>query len=51
MDYGMPRADDMSPVDFRFASIPTKTNPLGVKGGSEAGNERDHRRTGIPGAP
>jgi carbon-monoxide dehydrogenase large subunit len=38
MDYGMPRADDMSPVDFRFASIPAKTNPLGVKGGSEAGN-------------
>ena len=38
MDYGMPRADDMPPVDFRFASIPAKTNPLGVKGGSEAGN-------------
>lgn len=38
MDYGMPRADDMPPVDPRFASIPAKTNPLGVKGGSEAGN-------------
>jgi carbon-monoxide dehydrogenase large subunit len=34
----MPRADDISPVDFRFASIPAQTNPLGVKGGSEAGN-------------
>ena len=38
MDYGMPRADDMPPVHPRFASIPAKTNPLGVKGGSEAGN-------------
>jgi carbon-monoxide dehydrogenase large subunit len=38
MDYGMPRADDMPPVDFRLVSIPAKTNPLGVKGGSEAGN-------------
>jgi len=38
MDYGMPRAADMPPVNCRFASIPAKTNPLGVKGGSEAGN-------------
>ena len=38
MDYGMPRAADIPPVDFRFASLPAKTNPLGVKGGSEAGN-------------
>jgi aerobic carbon-monoxide dehydrogenase large subunit len=38
MDYGMPRAADMPPVNSRFASIPAKTNPLGVKGGSEAGN-------------
>lgn len=38
MDYGMPRATHIPPVDFRFASIPATTNPLGVKGGSEAGN-------------
>jgi len=38
MDYGMPRADDMPPVESHFATIPAKTNPLGVKGGSEAGN-------------
>lgn len=38
MDYGMPRADDIPDVDSQFAAIPAKTNPLGVKGGSEAGN-------------
>ena len=38
MDYGMPRADDMPPVNSQFTTIPAKTNPLGVKGGSEAGN-------------
>jgi carbon-monoxide dehydrogenase large subunit len=38
MDYGMPRADDMPPVEAHFATIPAKTNPLGIKGGSEAGN-------------
>jgi aerobic carbon-monoxide dehydrogenase large subunit len=38
MDYGMPRADDIPPVNSQFATIPAKTNPLGVKGGSEAGN-------------
>jgi carbon-monoxide dehydrogenase large subunit len=38
MDYGMPRADDMPPVESHFVTIPAKTNPLGVKGGSEAGN-------------
>ena len=38
MDYGMPRAGDMPPVESHFAAIPAKTNPLGVKGGSEAGN-------------
>lgn len=38
MDYGMPRAEDIPPVNSRFAAIPAKTNPLGVKGGSEAGN-------------
>jgi carbon-monoxide dehydrogenase large subunit len=38
MDYGMPRADIMPPMSWDDASIPTKTNPLGVKGGGEAGN-------------
>lgn len=41
MDYRMLRADDMMPVvDLRLAnhSVPTKTNPLGVKGVGEAGN-------------
>ena len=57
MDYGMPRAADMPPIDPRFVSIPATTNPLGVKGGSEAGNiaapaghrERDRRRACVTG--
>ncbi len=38
MDYGMPRADDM--VQFACANnpVPTKVNPLGIKGAGEAGN-------------
>jgi carbon-monoxide dehydrogenase large subunit len=38
MDYGMPRAQDIPPIDAHFASIPATTNLLGVKGGSESGN-------------
>jgi carbon-monoxide dehydrogenase large subunit len=38
MDYGMPRADDMPDIVSEAAPVPTKTNLLGVKGGSEAGN-------------
>lgn len=38
MDYAMPRADAMPEVASEFAPIPTKLNPLGAKGGSEAGN-------------
>ena len=38
MDYAMPRADDMPNVVSDTAPVPTKTNLLGVKGGSEAGN-------------
>lgn len=38
MDYGMPRADDMPDMASGVAPVPTKTNLLGVKGGSEAGN-------------
>ena len=38
MDYGMPRADDIPNVTSDYSLVPTKTNLLGVKGGSEAGN-------------
>ncbi len=38
MDYAMPRADDMPPIDFSFTEAhPCTTNPLGVKGCGEAG--------------
>jgi carbon-monoxide dehydrogenase large subunit len=37
MDYAMPRASDMSAVDLKSNPVPTKTNPLGVKGAGEAG--------------
>jgi carbon-monoxide dehydrogenase large subunit len=38
MDYGMPRADHIPEVTAAYALVPTKTNLLGTKGGSEAGN-------------
>ena len=38
IDYAMPRADDMPPIACEVHLVPTKTNLLGVKGGSEAGN-------------
>ncbi|MEE2957230.1 MAG: xanthine dehydrogenase family protein molybdopterin-binding subunit [Pseudomonadota bacterium] len=38
MDYTMPRADDMSFMEVQSNPVPTKTNPLGVKGAGEAGN-------------
>lgn len=44
LDYAMPRADDMPPIRSDFHLVPAKTNPLGAKGGSEAGN------VGAPGA-
>jgi len=37
-DYGMPRADDMCSFETEENPVPTKTNPLGVKGAGEAGN-------------
>jgi len=37
MDYAMPRATDMAPVQIAFHNVPAKTNPLGVKGIGEAG--------------
>ena len=38
LDYGMPRASDMCSFDTHENPVPTKTNPLGVKGAGEAGN-------------
>jgi len=37
MDYAMPRAHDVCFVDVKTNPVPTKTNPLGVKGAGEAG--------------
>ena len=38
MDYAMPRAEHMSYMEVKANPVPTKTNPLGVKGAGEAGN-------------
>ena len=38
MDYAMPRADTLSAIDCEDHPVPTRTNPLGVKGAGEAGN-------------
>ena len=37
MDYCMPRADDFCNFDLGSHPVPTKTNPLGVKGAGECG--------------
>ncbi len=37
MDYCMPRADDLPPIDFSTVEIPSRNNPLGMKGAGEAG--------------
>ena len=37
MDYAMPRAHNLSHIDGLFNEVPSKTNPLGVKGAGEAG--------------
>jgi len=37
MDYAMPRAADFCAMDVESNPVPTKTNPLGVKGAGEAG--------------
>ncbi|MFT5485873.1 MAG: carbon-monoxide dehydrogenase large subunit [Paracoccaceae bacterium] len=37
MDYCLPRADDFPMIEVKSNGIPTKTNPLGVKGAGEAG--------------
>ncbi|MGF1502913.1 MAG: xanthine dehydrogenase family protein molybdopterin-binding subunit [Paracoccaceae bacterium] len=38
MDYRMPRAADVPSFEVSFLEVPTKTNPLGVKGCGEAGS-------------
>jgi aerobic carbon-monoxide dehydrogenase large subunit len=37
MDYAMPRASDLAAFHVDSNPVPTKTNPLGVKGAGEAG--------------
>ena len=37
MDYAMPRAHDLCDITVESNPVPTKTNPLGVKGAGEAG--------------
>jgi carbon-monoxide dehydrogenase large subunit len=37
MDYAMPRADHFCRFDAGENEVPTKTNPLGVKGAGESG--------------
>jgi carbon-monoxide dehydrogenase large subunit len=37
-DYSMPRADNFPFFEGSYIVIPTKTNPLGAKGGSETGS-------------
>ena len=37
MDYAMPRAHNLCNIEVQSNPVPTKTNPLGVKGAGEAG--------------
>ena len=37
MDYAMPHAHDFCDMEVESNPVPTKTNPLGVKGAGEAG--------------
>jgi aerobic carbon-monoxide dehydrogenase large subunit len=37
MDYALPRAEDLPPLDITLAEHPTAVNPLGVKGAGQAG--------------
>jgi carbon-monoxide dehydrogenase large subunit len=37
MDYAMPHAAGMPPIQFSYNIVPCRTNPLGVKGAGEAG--------------
>jgi carbon-monoxide dehydrogenase large subunit len=37
MDYFLPRADDMPPIDVIHLDFPSAINPLGIKGVGESG--------------
>jgi carbon-monoxide dehydrogenase large subunit len=37
MDYTLPRADDLPSFDLTLVEVPTRANPLGVKGSGQAG--------------
>ena len=37
MDYTLPRADDIPPLDITFNGVATTANPLGVKGAGQSG--------------
>jgi carbon-monoxide dehydrogenase large subunit len=37
LDYALPRADDLPPLEVTLAEQPTSVNPLGVKGSGQAG--------------
>ncbi|HWD59639.1 MAG TPA: molybdopterin cofactor-binding domain-containing protein, partial [Stellaceae bacterium] len=37
LDYALPRADDLPPLDIVLDGVPTASNPLGVKGSGQAG--------------
>ena len=37
MDYALPRADDLPPIDIALFELPTSANLLGVKGSGQAG--------------
>jgi carbon-monoxide dehydrogenase large subunit len=37
MDYALPRARDIPPIDIAHAPVPSPTNPLGAKGAGETG--------------
>jgi aerobic carbon-monoxide dehydrogenase large subunit len=37
MDYAMPRADALPPFQTEISEVPSTTNPLGMRGGSEGG--------------
>src|SRR5205807_7128480 len=36
-DYAMPRADGLPPFQTEISEVPSTTNPLGMRGGSEGG--------------
>lgn len=37
MDYTMPRADNIPPIEVHLIEVPCATNPFGIKGAGEAG--------------